>query len=458
VRPRLRQLPHAGTDAASDASRVDSETMAVAKHTNVSEANRGMQIKTILNRIQKHRGFVYGTVQLDARPGGLALEVDIYPHARNRPQCSGCGRRGSQYDRLPPRRFEFVPLWGIAVFFLYMMRRVDCATCGVRVEQVPWAEGKHQLTTTYVWFLARWAKRLSWREVAHVFHTSWDQVFRAVAMAVTWGRAHADLTGIQAIGVDEIQWQHGHRYLTVVYQIDAARKRLLWIGQDRTKKTLLRFFRWFGKERTQALRFVCSDMWKAYLTVVAKKAGHALHILDRFHIAQQMGKAIDQVRRSEVRELRQRAQPALLTKARWVLLRRRENRTAEDRSRLRDLVRHNLKAVRAMLLREDFEPFWQYRSVPWAGRFLDRWCTAVMRSRIDPMKKVARMLRAHRPLLLNWFRARGEISAGAVEGLNNKAKLTTRKAYGFRSYTCLEIALYHTLGDLPEPIVTHRFC
>ena len=74
------------------------------------------------------------------------------------------------------------------------------------------------------------------------------------------------------------------------------------------------------------------------------------------------------------------------------------------------------------------------------------------------MKKVARMLRRHRPLRLNWFRARGQISGAAVEGLNNKAKLTTRKAYGFRSYRCLEIALYHTLGQLPEPVVTHRFC
>src|SRR6266849_8096151 len=141
-----------------------------------------MHIKTILNRIQKQRGFVYGTVQFMGRSRGLVLEVDIYPHARNRPRCSGCGRRGPQYDRLPPRQFEFVPLWGIAVFFLYMMRRVDCATCGVRVEQVPWADGKHQLTTTYQWFLARWAKRLSWREVAQVFDTSWDQVFRAVAI------------------------------------------------------------------------------------------------------------------------------------------------------------------------------------------------------------------------------------------------------------------------------------
>lgn len=417
-----------------------------------------MQIKTILNRLQKHRGFVYGTVRLDTRAGRLALTVDIYPHARNRPRCSGCGRRGPQYDQLAPRPFEFVPLWGLAVFFLYIMRRVDCPTCGVRVEAVPWATGKHTVTTTYAWFLAGWAKRLSWREVARTFHTTWDHVFRAVNMAVQWGRAHVDLDGIEAIGVDEIQWQHGHRYLTLVYQIDATRKRLLWVGLERRVKTLLRFFRWFGPSPTQALRFICSDMWKPYLKVIAKKAGHALHILDRFHIAAHMGEAIETVRRAEVHDLHRQGRQPFLTKTRWLLLKRRDHRTSEERARLRDLVRHNLKAVRTTLLREDFEPFWGYHSPTWAGKFLDRWCAQVMRTRLEPMKKVARMLRRHRPLLLNWFRARGQISAGAVEGLNNKAKLTTRKAYGFRSYRCIEIALYHTLGDLPEPQVTHRFC
>lgn len=387
-----------------------------------------MQITTILNRSQKHRGFVDGTVQLDERPSGLALMIDSSPHARNRPRCAGCGRRGPQYDRLPLREFEFVPLWGIAVFLLSMMRRVDCAICGGRVEQVPWADGTHQLTTTSQWCLARWAKRLSWREVAQVFNTSGDQVFRAVAMAVAWGRAHADLRGIEAIGIDEIQWRRGHRYLTLVYQIDVGRKRLLWIGQERRVKTLRTFFRWFGRDRTAALRFICSDRWKPSLKVVAKKAGHAIHVLDRFHIAPHLGDAIDQVRRSEVHDLRRRGRQPWLTKARWILLKRPDHRTVEERTRLADLVRHNLTAVRATLWREAFEPFWTYRSVDWAGAFLDVWCLDVMRSRIDPMKKVARLRRRHRPLLLNWFRARGQISAASVEGLNNKAKLTTRKA------------------------------
>ena len=123
-----------------------------------------------------------------------------------------------------------------------------------------------------------------------------------------------------------------------------------------------------------------------------------------------------------------------------------------------ELLKYNLRSVRAYLLKEDFQSFWEYRSPYWAGIFLDRWCTRALRSRLEPMKKVARMLRSHRPLILNWFRAKGAIPSGTVEGFNNKAKLTMRKAYGFRTYRAMEIALYHTLGALPEPVVTHRFC
>jgi transposase len=166
----------------------------------------------------------------------------------------------------------------------------------------------------------------------------------------------------------------------------------------------------------------------------------------------------DGYEKSRFIERLQRGRRPVLTRTRWVLLKRRANQTREERARLRELVQHNLRAVRAMLLREWFDHFWHYRSLDWAGAFLDEWCVQVMRSRLEPMKNIARMLRRHRALVLNWFRARGEISAAIVEGFNNKAKLTARKAYGFRSFKCLAIALYHTLGQLPEPETTHRFC
>lgn len=417
-----------------------------------------MLVKTILNRIEKQRGFVYWAVRLQQAGGALELEVDILPRANSRPTCSGCKRRGPGYDTLPPRRFEYVPLWGILVFFVYAMRRVDCPTCGVRVELVPWAEGKSPLTTTYGWFLARWAKRMSWSDVAAAFRTSWESVYRSVERAVRWGREHRDLEGIESLGIDEVYWSRKQDFLTLVYQIDEGHKRLLWIGRRRRARTLSAFFRWFGPTRSHALRFICSDMWKPYLAVVAEKAGQAIHVLDRFHIMSHMSKAIDEVRAGEARKIKAQGGTPVLKHTRWLLLKRPENLTAKQEVRLRDLLGHNLRSVRAYLLKEDFQFFWDYVSPYWAGVFLGRWCTRTMRSRIEPMKRIARMLRKHRPLILNWFRARGHLSAGAVEGLNNKVKVVTKRAFGFRTFKAIEIALYHSLGDLPEPELTHRFC
>lgn len=416
-----------------------------------------MQLKTILNRVQKFKSFVYGTICWVEDAKEPTIEAELCPRANSRPICSGCGRKRPGYDRLPIRRFEFIPMWGIKVFFLYAPRRVDCPICGIRVELMPWSEGKHRLTETYAWFLAGWARRLSWKEVAEAFHTTWDHVFCSVEMAVTWGREQRDLSGIEAIGIDEIQWQRGHKYLTLVYQIDAGCRRLLWIGKKRKVKTLLRFFRWFGKERTKELDYICSDMWKPYLRVIAKKAGHAIHILDRFHIMAKVSKAIDKVRAQEARELKEKGYDPVLTKSRWLLLKRPENLTEKQETKLADLLQYNLKSIRSYLLKEEFQLFWSYKSPYWAGQFLDKWCTKTMRSKIEPMKDIARSLRRHRPLLLNWFRAKGQFSSGIVEGFNNKAKLTTRKAYGFRTYHAAEIALYHALGALPVPKVAHEF-
>ena len=417
-----------------------------------------MQLKTILNRIQKFKSFVYAKARWVDRAREPELEVDVVERANGYPLCSGCGCPRPGYDRLPTRRFEFVPLWGIKVFLLYAPRRVECPECGVRVESMPWASGKSHLTQAYAWFLARWARRLCWKEVAVVFRTSWESVFRSVEMAVEWGRAHQDLSGVQAIGIDEIAWKKGHKYLTLVYQIDSHCKRLLWIGRERKTKTLLGFFRWFGAERSRGLKYICSDMWKPYLKVIAKKAGHAVHVLDRFHIMAYFSKALDNVRAEETKALKAKGLEPMLTKSRWLLLKRPENLTDKQEIKLADLLQYNLKSVGAYLLKEEFQLFWTYISPYWAGRFLDQWCTRTMRSKIEPMKKVAKMLRRHKPLLLNWFRAKGQLSSGVVEGFNTKAKLTSRKSFGFRTFHGAEIALYHALGALPEPEGTHRFC
>ena len=171
----------------------------------------------------------------------------------------------------------------------------------------------------------------------------------------------------------------------------------------------------------------------------------------------QLGKAIDQVRAEEARKLKREGYEPILSSTRWLFLKRPENLTEKQASKLADLLRYNLKTLRSYLLKEEFQRFWGYKSWYWAGKFLDAWCTKTMRSKIEPMKKVAHQLRRHRPLLLNCFRAKGQLSSGVVEGFNDKAKLTTRKAYGFRTYRATEIALYHALGNLPVPKAAHKF-
>ena len=290
------------------------------------------------------------------------IESRIAPHRGMRGRCSLCQQPAPGYDRLPERRWQFVPLWGIPTWYRYAPRRVECAEHGVVVEQIPWSDGKRRVTCAMMGFLARWARRLSWRETAQVFQTSWESVYRSVEWFVQWGLAHRQLDGVEALGVDEIHWGHGLRadnFLTVIYQIDASCRRLLWVGKRRSETTLRRGLKALGPEVIQGLRFVCSDMWKPYLKVVASEAGQALHVLDRFHITTHLNQAVDQVRRA----CRERTPGA-----------------------------------------------------------------------------------------------QGEVSAGAVEGLNNKIRVVTRRSYGFRNYEAMEIALYHTLGRLPEPESTHRFC
>ncbi len=417
-----------------------------------------MLIKTLLNKVIRFKSFVYGSVCIMMIDGVDALVIDIKPRRNSRPICPECRKRCTVYDRQPQRLFEYLPVWSFKVYFSYAPRRVKCPAHGVKVEALPWGYGKERMTFSYQIYLSRWAKRLSWKETADIFETSWDTVFRAVKFVVDYGLAHRNLDGVTEIGVDEISVFKGHKYLTLVYQLNAGKRRLLWSGSERKAKTLLQFFREFGKERSGKLQYVCSDMWAAYLKVIAKKAPQALNILDRFHIMRKFNVAIDEIRRGEVKQFKTNGQENVLERKRWLLLKRPENLSEKQTARMSELLKLNLASIKGYLLREDFQRFWEYQRYDFADKFLENWVTRTLQTDLEPMKKVAKMLRSHKPLILNWFKAKGRLSSGAVEGLNLKAKLTTRKAYGFRTLKCLQIALYHELGKLPEPEYLHRFC
>lgn len=415
-----------------------------------------VKLKTILNYKERYPGFVYDDIRLVQDESNPKIVINVIPRKGSQGTCSGCGEKRPGYDKLKQREFIHVPLWGITVIFLYCMRRLQCPRCGIVVESVPWSSGKSPLTISYAWFLSQWAKLLSLKEVSRKFNLSWHYVFTSVSMAVTWGREHMDLTNINALGIDEIHWAK-NSFMTLVYQIDNHCKRLLWCGENRTQKTIDSFFEWFGAERSLAIMFVCTDMWKPYLNAVKKYTSNALNILDRFHVSQKMSKAIDKVRAAETKSLIADGKEVVLKRSRWVLLKNPENLTDKQKVKLNDLLGCNLKTIRAYLQREDFKSFWEYKSATWAGKFLEQWCTQVMRSKLEPMKQVAKTIRSHKALLLNWFEVKNTISLGAVEGLNNKAKVVTKKSYGFKTPEMLKMSLYHKLGRLPVPDIAHRY-
>jgi len=419
---------------------------------------RAMRLITVLNRCTKFKRFVFSGCKFG---DGKRIMVDVRPRRNSQARCGVCGQPASNYDTArEPRLFEFIPFWGFAVFLIYRMRRVSCPDCSVTVEAVPWADGKQHKTRPYLGFLASWAEDLPWKRVAERFHTSWQTVCRAVQWVVGYGLDHRRLDNVTAIGIDEIQYQKGHKYLTVVYQLDSHCRRLLWVGKERTIKSFEGFFADMTAampEFSTGLQFVCSDMWRAYLRVIREQVPHALHVLDRFHVRQKFGDALDKVRRQEVRRLRQKGTEPVLAKSRWCFLKKRANLTTKQRGKLRELLQMNLRTVKAYLLAEQFEHFWTYKSPTWARKFLKAWTRQAMYSRIEPMKDLAKMLRRHEELILNWFRARKQINNGITEGLNLNIKLAMRKARGFRSFDVARVAFYHQLGKLPKPEFEHQF-
>lgn len=417
-----------------------------------------MQLKTILNHVEKYKSFVYEEPCFGKDDDGAErIEVPVRPRKNSKGICSGCDTSGSTYDHLPERCFDFVPLWGIAVVLLYSMRRIDCVRCGPRVERVPFATGKSPISRSFSLYLADWAKSLSWQETARRFHVNWHQVFTSVSFVVEWGLAHRDMKGVTAIGVDEVHFGKGQKYLTVVYQLCGDVRRLLYVGKRKDGAALAAFFDEMGEAWCANIAHVCSDMASAYLKVIAKRLSAAVHILDRFHIVKLLNEAVDAVRREEAKKL-QKQGIDLLTGMRYVFLKRPENLTEKQQERLHSISNKPwLRTMRAYLWKEKFQLFWEYSSPYFARRYLRRWCKGAMRSRLKPIKKFVGTMRRHEDLIMNWFKAKKLFSSGAVEGMNRNINLITRRAYGYRNYEVLKIALFHTLGHLPEPETTHRF-
>lgn len=414
-----------------------------------------MLLQTLLNDCHKFSGFKYGNIIFDK--SNKKLTVWMNHKKRSKGKCPECKKPCPRYNYQIVRYFKFISFWGYTIRLAYKPRRINCKKHGIVTEHMPWANGKSPITKAFSLVISNLAKKLSWKETAEFYKISWHHVFISVKYVVDYGLKNRCLDKIKAIGIDEVKFKYGYKFATLVYEITEGSKRLLWIGEDRKAKTLLKFFRMLGKERYKSISVACSDMWKPYLKVIKKKIPQALQILDRFHIIKKFNEAIDTVRKQEAIVLAKQGHADVLKNARWSLLKNTENLTTNQAQKLSELVSQNLKSFKAKLLKDSFQKFWSYLSKSWAKKLLRDWCFKAMRSKIEPIKKVAKMLRRHEENILNWFDTNPRISNGVVEGFNNKVKLVMRKAYGFKTFNAFEIALYHSMGNMPEPILSHQF-
>jgi transposase len=380
------------------------------------------------------------------------IVVYLVPDRRCKVVCSSCGRQGPGYDTLKERHWKHVPLWGIPVILVYSPRRVECNNCGIKVEAIPWTQGKSPLSLPLSVALATWSKLVAWKVVGQLFGFHWNTVRKAVKTVVDYGLAKRDLGKLIYIGIDEISRKRGHMYHTQVY--DLVEKRLLWSGEDRTSETLEAFFDYLGKERCEQIEAVCCDMWAPYVDAIKNRLSNALLVFDKFHIVRHLLDAVDKVRKEEAQRLKSE-DPELLKKSRYIWLKNPWNLTDNQRVRLSDLEKLNLKINRAYLLKEAFRKFWDYSYKAWGKKYLNQWFWWATHSRLEPMRDFAWMIRRHQDDILNYFKV--PIDNGVVEGLNNKAKAISHRAYGYRTAETFKLALYHGMGKLPEPQLTHKF-
>ena len=385
--------------------------------------------------------------------GTEGIEIRLEPRKRRRLPCGTCGTRCRVRDRLAERTWRHVPLWGIPVTLRYAPARVACGRCSkVRVEAIPWSQGKCRLSIGLIWLLAAWTKLLAWDVVARLFGVHWNTVAAAVRQAVAYGLAHRKMGPVLYVGLDELSRRKGHVYVTNVY--DLGEKRLLWSGEGRGKETLQTFFDEHGNALKDSVIGVCCDLWEPYIEVVREHLPEAVLVFDKFHILQKLLQAVDEVRRTEAAALK-KTNPELLKRTRYLWLKNPENLTPKQRARRGYLEKLNLRTHRAYLFKETFRELWGYFWKEPARRFLKKWFWWATHSRLKPMRNFAWTLRRHEQGILNYFRL--PIDNGIVEGLNNKAKVVSRRCYGFRAAKTYITALYHCLGKLPEPTLVHRF-
>jgi transposase len=369
-----------------------------------------------------------GTRVLDVNFDEEGLVIDVSPTWR-RGRCSECGQACPGYDRDRGRRWRHLDLAGMTLHLRYDTRRVECSRCGVKVEQVPWAETSSWFTRPFEDHVGYLAQRCDKTTVSDMMRVAWDTVGTIIQRVVARRQRPDVLDGLTHIGVDELSYRRHHEYITVV--VDHRRGHVVWAQPGKNADTLKAFFDELGTERCAKLEAVTIDMSGAYIKAVTECSPQAQIVFDRFHVQRLVQDAVDEVRRDEARAAVSDEERKQLKGTRWSLLKSFWNLSLFDSSRLATLQRDNKRLYRAYLLKEAMVGVLDCRYEWLARQKLDEWVRWARRSRLEPFKRVAATIREYADGILAYVRS--GLSNGRTEGLNGKARTITRRSFGFHS-------------------------
>lgn len=378
---------------------------------------------------------------------GGVVRIAVKPF-KNGCRCPECGRRGTIVRQRPAfRLWRDLPVGGWSVFLLYGPREIRCPTHGRVEESIPWAEREARITRRYEYVMLRYCQMMTQKAAAALLRVAPSTLSDQLHRSIERRRAGHRIRGLRTLGIDEISYCKGHKYATLVY--DLERSVVVWIGRGKGRTTIDEFFdNLLSAHQKAKVKAACCDMSEAYIGAITTHCPGAKLVLDRFHIVKAMNEAVDEVRKEQWRasDLTERK---ALKGLRWLLYRHSSTRTKRDTRTLNALERGNRRIYRAWRLKDEFEQLWEYKA-PWAAeRFLKRWSTSALRSRLAPMRKFVAMIRRHQPSVLAFVDTRLTNAIG--EGLNRIVKIIKNRASGFRDLSPFADMIYLSVGDLDIP-------
>ena len=382
---------------------------------------------------------------LKQRPKRLELFVKPY---KNGCRCPFCNRRCKiKHQRQKGRVWRDLPLYGYQVELCYFPRDVICPTHGRVQENIPWADTYSRVTYRFEYAMLIYCQIMTQKAAAMLLHISTSTLSDMLHRAIERIRDGHRIRALKSVGVDEISYCKGHKYATIVYDLDKAR--VVWVGKGKGLDTIDLFFNeMLSDYQKQQIKYASCDMSQAYISSIENHCPNAALTLDRFHIVKSLNEAVDEVREQQWREAGTDERKALKG-LRWLLFRHSSNRSKKDSRILNNLRAGNRRIHRAWVLKDEFEHFWDYKA-PWAAeRFLKHWTTTALKSRLEPLRKFVRTIRKHQHRILPYISNRLTNAVG--EGLNRIIKIVKNRASGFRTLAAFSDMIFLTVGDVNIP-------